>query len=119
MAASGVTRAASNRSIRHEALREQLAAQKLEQKVIDDIAKIADLSQEMGRDELARLEAANALRMKLLNKVFPDLKAVEVSGEGGGPIGIASVDPSKLSTNTLRELIAQREAAGEQSGDPG
>jgi undecaprenyl pyrophosphate synthase len=89
-----------NRQIRQEALREQLAAQKHIEKVVDNIEKIEDAetelfsldeaSEEGGKDAITlavaklsdkvpRLKTGAELRMKLVNKYLPDLKAQEIS----------------------------------------
>ena len=44
--------------------------------------------------------------VKLINKVIPDRKAVEHTGEGGGPIEThMTLDASKLSSSALEELL--------------
>lgn len=109
-------RAAKNRAIRHEALREQIKADQLIRQTLVRINKL-DAG---GNDSatVAAIKAANDASLRLLGKVLPDLKAVEVSGEGGGPVGVTYVNPTTLSTNTLRELLQQREAS-EQPENPG
>jgi transcription elongation GreA/GreB family factor len=85
---SGTTRAQANRALRQEALRDQLAAKGLVQKVIDDTDKLADLDEQLDSNQVARLRAANDARLALIRKYLPDLKSVEMSGEGGGPMKI-------------------------------
>lgn len=129
MAAAGDpnNRAARNRAIRQEALREQIQADQLIRQTLARIDKLDHGSPQKGTEErkpltandIAAIKAANDASLRLLAKVLPDQKAVEVTGEGGGPVGVAMVDPSTLSTATLRELIAQRESLHEQPEDPG
>jgi len=54
----------------------------------------------------------NAARV-LLNKVLPDVKAVEITGPDGGPV--QTVDLSALSDDALKELLAVADA---QKGKP-
>lgn len=92
------TRAQENRAIRQDALREQLAAKGLVQKVLDNIDKMEELkvvitedgSSLCGQFELNKLKTANDQRLKLVNKYLPDLKSAEITGEGGAPIEVAS-----------------------------
>lgn len=86
MARSGVSRAQENKAIRQKALREQLAAQGHHQHVNDIIDKLQDLDSELDANQVTRLKAAADLKMKLIAKYLGDMKAVEVSGEEGGPI---------------------------------
>jgi hypothetical protein len=37
---------------------------------------------------VARIKAANDLRMKAVAKYIPDLKSVEMMGEDGGPVEV-------------------------------
>lgn len=80
------TRAAQNRKIRQEALREQLAEQCRLQHIIDNINKMEQQGAAMDSQELQALKAATDTRVKLLGKYLPDLKAVELTGEDGEPI---------------------------------
>jgi hypothetical protein len=110
-------RAAKNRAIRHEALREQIQADQLIRQTLARIAKLDDGRQDA--NQVTAIRAANDASLRLLAKVLPDVKSVEVTGEGGGPVAYTFVNPAALSTNTLRELLAQREAASEQPADSG
>jgi hypothetical protein len=74
---TGVTRAAANKKVRQEALREQLSSQGHVQKVIENINKLEDPTIEV---DVPRLKAAIDSRMKLINKYLPDLKATEHTG---------------------------------------
>jgi len=81
------TRAQSNRRIRQEALREQLKAKGLVQQYLNTIQKIDELEADSSdfTNELAKLKAANENRAKLINKVLPDEKFLEIEGELGLP----------------------------------
>lgn len=83
MPASGVSRAAENRRIRQEALREQLQAGGHLEHVIDIAAKMQDLDNELGAKDLARLKAAADIKLALLKKYIPDLKSVDLEGDLG------------------------------------
>lgn len=83
---SGNSRAAKNKQIRKEALRDQLSAQGHVQHVIDITDKLADLNIVLESNDVQRLKAAADLKFKLINKYLPDLKAVELTGKDGGKI---------------------------------
>ena len=105
--AAGVPRAVENRRIRQEALREQLSKQKHVEKVIDNIRKIESINPDDGNAaalELNILKTATELRLKLVNKYLPDLKATELTGEAGAPISVA--DMSTWSEERLDEYIS-------------
>ena len=80
------TRAQANRAIRQEALREQLSNGKHLDHVIAMANQLADLEAEMDAGEVMRLDKAISAKMRLVNKYLPDLKAMEVTGEDGGPV---------------------------------
>lgn len=65
-----------------------------------------------GASEAARVSAANSI----LDRAFGrPLQAVEMSGPDGGPV--QTIDVSKLSTGTLREIMrAQNEAPDADGG---
>lgn len=72
------TKAQRNKAIRQEALREQLASQGHVQHVVEIIEKLQDVATPIDRDEVARLSKAADLRLRLIAKYVPDLKAVEI-----------------------------------------
>ena len=85
------TRAQENRAIRQEALRERLAAQGHHQHVIEILEQTARLS----GDELTSLELQKNkfivdTKLALMKKYLPDVKQVELVGEAGAPIEVAS-----------------------------
>lgn len=93
------TRQQSNRRIRQEALREQLAEQCRVQHIIEDLKKIDKLASikyddykdekqylaevSSAKDKASIIKVALDGRLKLLNKYLPDLKSVEVVDEDG------------------------------------
>jgi len=85
------TNAAKNRQIRQDALREQLSNKGLVQQVLEAATKIEKQAGVMESSELQALKTAAELRLKLINKYLPDLKATELTGEGGDAIAIAEV----------------------------
>ena len=97
MAETGKTRSAVNKSIRQEALREQLQAQGHVQHVVDISSKLADLNIELEQNEIQRLKAAADIKLKLIAKYAPDLKAVENTVE------VVNKDVNEL---TIEELYA-------------
>lgn len=86
------TRAQLNRKIRQDALRDQLEAKGLLQKVIETVEEIANPENEIDQHGLNRLKIANEQRLRLINKYLPDLKAVEISGDENSPLTITKVE---------------------------
>jgi len=91
----GQTVAQRNRAVRQEALREQLQAQGHLQHVIDLLDKISNLDDKLDSAEIQRLKITVDTKLKLIGKYLPDLKATEITGEGGG----------ELVTKTVVELV--------------
>ena len=65
-------KAAKNRAIRQDALREYLSARGKVDYIFDNIEKI-----EKGEGDLQALKIASELRLKLVNKYLPDMKHIE------------------------------------------
>lgn len=59
----------------------------------------------------ARVSAANAILDRGYGK---PMQAVEMTGANGGPIETRTIDASKLSTATLAELLAARDAGADE-----
>jgi len=72
------TKAATNRKIRQEALRDQLSAQGHVQHVIEISNKLYDLDDELDQLKITRLKAAADIKLKLITKYLPDLKQIEL-----------------------------------------
>lgn len=83
---SGLSAADRNRRIRQEALREQLSAKGLVQKVIEINEKMADLGEDVPPEHVARLKIAMDVNLKLVNKYLPDLKQTELIGDPEQPV---------------------------------
>lgn len=81
MAGSGKSRANENKRIRQEALREKLAQGGHIQHVVDIAKKLTDLGNELKNQEVNRLKIAADIKLRLINKYLPDLKAVEMTNE--------------------------------------
>ena len=94
---SGRTVAQRNRSIRQEALREQLAEQCRVQHILDNITKLEDLAVEMDANAINRIKSANEQRIKVMGKYLPDLKSTEITGEAGEALRITTVELVPLS----------------------
>ena len=92
------TRAQANRAVRQEALRQQLAAQGHLQHVIDMANEIAELDKPRESLDIQRLKIAIDTKLRLIAKYLPDLKAVEHTGEGGGPLQIQEVRRTIVNT---------------------
>ncbi len=69
----GISRAEANKAIRQAALREQLAAQKHGEHVVDCITKLEDFTIALDPLQVARLKTAIQGRLALLKKYLPDL----------------------------------------------
>ena len=65
-------KAAKNRAVRQEALREYLSNRGKVDYVFDNIEKI-----EKGEGDLQALKVASELRLRLINKYLPDTKHIE------------------------------------------
>jgi hypothetical protein len=65
-----------------------------------------------GKREMAGSQVTAGLG--LLKKVLPDLQSVEVTGKDGGPVemDVTTVDLSKLSDATMRELLSAADNEG-------
>ena len=82
------TNAAKNRAIRQDSLREMLSKKCTVEQVLKNIIKMEEQGASMESVELQALRAATDTRVKLLNKYIPDLKSMELVGDGGGPIEV-------------------------------
>ena len=78
--------ATRRRQAHREEVLEKLRNAGLIQKVLEDADKLADESIEIDSVMAQRIKAANDLRLKMISKWLPDVKAVEVTGEEGGPV---------------------------------
>lgn len=58
---------------------------------IKNIKQLEDLLTEMDANQVVRIKAATDIRMKLLDKIVPSRKAIELTGEEGGPIQVQDV----------------------------
>lgn len=77
------TNAQKQRRMRQDALRDQLAAKGLVQQYLETISKMEELDpkSESFLNELSKLKATNENRAKMINKLLPDEKYIEVAGE--------------------------------------
>lgn len=60
----------------------------------------------------AQLAAAIAARQRLLNKVLPDLKAVELTGQDGGPLTVHNQSDALTLETKLRRFMVERGVLG-------
>ena len=86
MSRDTATPAAKNKRIRQEAMREQLRAKGLETQVLKTAKKLHDEHNDLTPQSIQALKASADLRLKLINKYLPDLKATELSGPDGEAI---------------------------------
>ena len=75
-----LTRADANRALRKEALREELKSREY----LRQIHALLDKDWDSAR--VSELKAKMDGYFKLLGKTLPDVKAVELTGEDGGPV---------------------------------
>ena len=104
------TKAATNRAIRQEALRDQLSAGGHLQQALVIAKEINEQAATIGPTELQAKKAAADIHFKAVNKYLPDLKSTELTGEGGGPVGInAAVVIAEMTNeeaaNVYKELM--------------
>lgn len=78
-----VTRAARNRELRRDNLRADLAERMRIQHIALGIYRLENEANEMTPQEIQALGKALDIRMKMLNKYLPDLKAEEVETAKG------------------------------------
>jgi predicted YcjX-like family ATPase len=83
--------AARRRDIERKELLERLRQKGLIEQVIETAERLADESIPMDAVMVSRLRAANEARMKLVGKYLPDVKAVEMTGEDGGPVVVEAI----------------------------
>jgi hypothetical protein len=83
----GATVAARNKKVRQEALRDQLQAKGLHTQVLVIAEKLNDQHLDLEQSAISALKASADIKMKLVNKYMPDLKAVEHSNDPDNPIG--------------------------------
>ncbi len=92
------TVANKNRKVRQDQLREQLANGGHVQHVIDIANQLTELSNTLEPVEVTRLTSAATIKLKLIDKYIPALKAVEHTG---------SLEVSDMTTETLNARIQE------------
>lgn len=103
-----MSRADKNRQIRKDALREQLREQGHVQHVVDLIGKIE--ADNCSASDLQRYKTAAELRLKLIAKYIPDLKAIEHSGEIDLNNSITHESVKEYSIEELKEIAGNKVA---------
>ena len=79
-AEAGNTNASKRRQLTQEALRMRVEGERL----IDGIVEIDNELATAESSDVPRLKARAEIKFGLLRKVLPDLRSVEMTGEGGG-----------------------------------
>lgn len=85
------TRAQTNRRIRQEALRDQLASQKHVEHVVEILEKIQEPEQELSPIDIQRYKLVIDTRLALIKKYLPDAKEqldVNLGGQENNPLRI-------------------------------
>lgn len=82
------TKAAQNKKIRQEALREWLSNKCTAQHLVDNLEKIEEqaASEEPNMNKVNAYKVANDQRLKILNKYLPDLSNVTLEGDDDNPL---------------------------------
>lgn len=80
------SRAERNRAIRQEALREQIQADQLIRQTLVRVTKLDAEGGTMETNQIQAIKAANDASLRLLAKVLPDLKSVELSQDQENPV---------------------------------
>ncbi len=100
MGERGPSRAAQNKKIRQEALREQLSNQKLCEQVIDSAKKLSDLYGEIDpknvtltQVQVQRIKAATDARLALIKKYLPDVSSIDISAEVSSEVKVIAAEP--------------------------
>ena len=78
--------ATRRRQAHREEVLEKLRNAGLIQQVLEDANKLSDETLTLDAVMVSRIKAAADLRLKMVGKWLPDVKAVEVTGEDGGDI---------------------------------
>jgi hypothetical protein len=89
---------AKQRAMRQEQLRTYLSEKCRLEHVIDNIIKMEREGASMESNELNAIKYATDARLKLINKYLPELKATEMTGEGGADL-IVSVIKKRFDGN--------------------
>lgn len=105
MAADTRNNATKQRQMRQEAMRDQLRAKGLEQHVLDCATKLHDEYRKLEASQIQALKASADLRLKLMNKYLPDLKAVEHSVDQGDNVLSAILKEISGNTSGLPEPV--------------
>jgi len=79
-----------NRKVRQESLRDLLSSQGHLQHVLDIADKFRDTEKMslMETQAVQGLKHAADIHLKLINKYLPDLKATEITGDGGEALAV-------------------------------
>ncbi len=85
----GESRANSNKRLRQEALRESLSAGGHVEHVIEIANKLTTLDSALENTDIQRLKAGADIKLKLIGKYLPDLKATEHSSDPDNPLPAA------------------------------
>jgi len=95
------------RAVRQQEYRDLLANQGHLQHVIKLLDQIANLDEYLDQEHFTRLKFVVESKFKLISKYVPDLKSVEVTGEGGGPVVTSTLTPeeAKLISSKLEEML--------------
>jgi len=80
---------AKQRAMRQEQLRTYLSEKCRLEHVIDNIIKMEKEGASMETNELNAIKYATDARLKLINKYLPELKATEMTGEGGDALVVS------------------------------
>jgi len=83
---SGKNRADRYRDDNAKHLLDRLKGYGFIDQTIVNIKDLEDLTKDLDPNQVVRIKAATDIRMKLLDKIVPSRKAIELTGEDGGPV---------------------------------
>ena len=98
-----MARPTKNKQARREALREELQAREYLRQIDQVNTDVTEHWQTLSSEQIAALRLKTDINFKRLAKVLQDLKAIELSGEDGGPVEIGVIDFSTLYADSAAE----------------
>ena len=90
-----------NKQRRREALREELKAREYLRQLDQVNDQLTENWQVLSSEQVSALRLKTDLNFKRLSKVLPDLKAIELTGDDGGPLELKLVSFLDVSPEQL------------------
>lgn len=96
-----MSRPTKNKQARREALREELQAREYLRQLQEVDDSLSSNWRVLTSEQVAALRLRTDINFKRLAKVLPDLKAIELTGEDGGPLSVSVISFSDVSPEQL------------------